>query len=137
MPVYFEKLPDQPIMIATIEGFASVDEIRSTFEHSATHIADCDELVYYLTDTSQMTMSYTDLILAIQAANGFDARSSLGERIVPVVVGPGELAMLAADALSNEMSTGVHMPAFPSVGDALNFLQEYLDPDSLYADLLD
>lgn len=124
MSITFTALPGEPITLTTINGTAEINELLHVICESQAEAVSQSRPVYLLIDTLQMSMSYTELVLRTNRASAICATGTHSTPVIPVLIGEGTVAMLAADALAT--GAGVIMPAFNTVTQALRFVRELI-----------
>jgi hypothetical protein len=116
MPVTVERLPNEPILIATLTGYVSIEDIREVYCRTARLIGDDPGVFYRITDAREATSEFTEMLKAIQvAAQGIPFATS-GPRIVTTMVGTNEWITFYRNALLNR---GVNVAGFVDMETAL------------------
>jgi hypothetical protein len=117
-------MPNEPIILATLEGRIDVETMKQVFAQSAALADGMRGRIYRITDVRRVSNaeSFTDIIAIVrEAAKGMPG-STTDPRIVPMFVGTHQMAKLAADLLRQQQFGGKQVPMFKSVEDALDFV---------------
>lgn len=127
MGVRIERLPDEPIILVTIEqGYNMNREARETNEAISNLIGAGESGVYLIYDLRFLQMSFSDLVVALADNAQKSAGTASDSRLRPVVVGSGEMIKLGNMAMQQEQYGGLKIPMFPTPEEALSFIRDQL-----------
>lgn len=119
-----EKLPDEPIMLATLH--AGYDMIRDLPKSSATAITLLDQLsepVYYIVDLREITIDMDVIVNGTNGASGSDGSLYRHPMIHEVLfVSPDPIVSHVAAGLNNDAFGHVRAHAFATLDDALDYV---------------
>jgi hypothetical protein len=128
MSINVEKLPGEPIVIATIEGEISVEEIRKLIVQSVNLTDKVPGLIYRITDLTYGEQHLTRILESLRM-NGHDYDQwPQGFRFLAVFVGSPQLEKRLAALLYEQDET---VPVFSSLDDALAFIRSRRTDPSL------
>lgn len=124
MPIRLDRKPNEPILIATMSGDVTREEIQHMFQKSAELAAEIEESVLYrITDMRSAETSFPELLRILQSLAPGQPGSSSDPRFKPVLVGQNHWTKFAADALRQQQFGGVELPIFNSLAEALHYIQ--------------
>lgn len=129
MPIHLQLLPDEPILIASVQGSVAVDDMVQMFHDSAALIESIEGTVYRITDTILMTAAFAELLAAVHAASSGVPGSPTDPRIQSVLAGQTYYAKFASDVMRLEQTSSLNLPIFPTVADALAAIRLSLAAD--------
>ncbi|PJF39686.1 MAG: hypothetical protein D6737_06595 [Chloroflexi bacterium] len=124
MPAIVKKLPDQPIVIVSIQNYITVDDARAVYQQLAKIAADIDGTVYRITDVCQMTMTFQEMIAIVREAMRGAPGSTSDPRIKNIFVGQNCLAEVAQDLMAKQ---GVDILMFDTMQEAMDYIQQQID----------
>jgi hypothetical protein len=119
MGVTVELLPGEPILIATIKGEMTVEKAQEVFRRSLELIADIEGPIYRITDVSQATSSFGDMINVLNASGKGREGSTSDPRIRVILVGTSTWVRFFRDAMATAHQGGRSVPVFDNLDDAL------------------
>lgn len=116
MPATVIRLPDEPILIATLTGDATVDDIKEIYRQSNELMTEDDTHIFRITDVRQATITFPEMLKIIQNATQDMPSSTLDVRVSVTFVGESTWVRFARDAFSKK---GFSMAAFTDMEPAL------------------
>lgn len=116
MPVRVERLPDEPILIATFTGLLTVPDFIELYHLSSALIGTEAGKFHRITDTREATSTFPEILKAIQAAAQELPSSSMDGQIEVTFVGTSTWVSFARDVF---LSRGINMSAFAEMEMAL------------------
>ncbi|RMF81420.1 MAG: hypothetical protein D6737_05075 [Chloroflexi bacterium] len=126
MPVTVQLLPDEPIVVLTLEGKITAAELRLMFEEYHRATKQIDDLIYRVANIRYADGDFAELLTLMDDTERrfFDAR--LDDRVRVVFVGSDEMARRANQATNQALFVVEGETVFTSVEDALQFAREQL-----------
>jgi hypothetical protein len=121
------KLPDEPIVIVTIRLplHEYLDDIAILNEQVAQILATTEGPVYRISDGSKLDdIAFSDILLWLGEQRTSRPGSVLDSRVIPIAVGSGRMAQAGLRKLAER--TGVHMPLFETLEEAVEFARAQL-----------
>jgi hypothetical protein len=121
MPLKMTKLPNEPIIIATITGILDTDVVSQMYRQTNEIMAQLGlSKVYRISDYTEANISFADL-LRVTALAGTDQPGSANDpRITPLFVGTDAMVRLGADVLRQRQ---VNIQIFRTINDALDAIR--------------
>ncbi len=116
MPTVVERLPDEPILIATLTGHITIADIQAVYSRTGELIGDDPGVFYRITDAREATSDFTDMLRAIQAASQGMPFATSDPRIVTTMVGTTGWIAFYRNAL---LTRGVQVAGFTDLETAL------------------
>jgi hypothetical protein len=128
MPATVEKLPDEPIILVTIDGHLDVAIARQIYAEIAELAQDIEGKVYRITDLRKQTSSFMDTIGVVKEAAKGSPGTTSDPRITNVFVGHGKVAPTTLNLMrqKNPESHGV----LETVEDALEYVRWQIQLDN-------
>ena len=125
MPATVEKLPNEPIILVTVEGHLDVSLAREIYAKIAELADDIQGPIYRITDLRKQTSSFADNIAVVKEASNRKPGTTSDPRITNVFVGREQISpvTLAVMRRDNPDSHGV----LDSVEDALAYVRWQLE----------
>jgi len=123
MSVTVEKLPDEPIIVATIQGHFDVAIAREIFQKSVELAEGIDGHYYRVTDGRQMDISFGDMMKVVEEASRGEPGSTRDQSVTVVLVGTGEMGKLFANMMKLRQYGGTPTPIFKSMDEALTHIR--------------
>ncbi len=120
MPIKLERLPGEPILIATFIDYISIDEIKSMYGSLADLLAKEPGTFYRITDIRNAQTDFMEMAKIVQAATQELAASAMDQRIQVTYVGSSAWINFARDVFGKR---GVAMAAFEDMETALQSVQ--------------
>ena len=120
MSLTVERLPDEPIIIATFHGNTNVEEAHNLFAQSDALI-DGDEKVVRITDYRELTPDFATAMKAAQMVKQGEPGSTSDPRITPIIVGTTAWARLSRDMIRQPQWGSVEIAIFTTMDDALTY----------------
>jgi hypothetical protein len=97
MPVKVEKMADEPILVATLEGHVTVQEMREMFIQSAALVEGMEAPIYRITDTRAANANFMDMLGTVREASAGTPGSSTDPRFKPIFLGTNEMVRMAGN----------------------------------------
>ncbi|MFW5748989.1 MAG: hypothetical protein ACOCYT_05185 [Chloroflexota bacterium] len=123
MPVTIERLPDEPIILATVTGAMSVEDARVIFLRSAEIMEQIDGLAFRITDVRAIETEFAEVISMLKSASKGMPGSTSDPRLRVVMVGTHSLTKMFADAMKQQQFGGIAIPVFERLEDALTYVR--------------
>lgn len=127
MPVQVERLPNEPILIATFSGAVDVSTLRDMFNQTAQLIVDMEYRVYRISDYNDALMTTPDLVAMVQMSGKAISGSSADPRIEGVLVGNNQWVRTGRILLGQLAFKGKHIPLFNTRHDALRYVRRRIN----------
>ncbi len=125
MPIHFEWMEGEPILLASLSGKVTPEMIYQLYEESA-RLADEAGHAYRITDVSDLDGSFGDLVLVMAKAASGQPGSPSDPRITAVLVGSEMLVRIYAEGLRQEQYGKLNVPLFANHDEALVYLREQM-----------
>jgi hypothetical protein len=119
MPFEVERLPEEPIILATLSGDVDADDLRLVFVRSAELMADIEGSVYRITDVREVSVSFPDLLKIVAEGAKHATGTSTDPRVKVCLVGTHVMGKLYIDMLRKQSSGAVSIPMRRSMETAL------------------
>ncbi len=120
MPFKIERLPDEPILIVTIEDHIDAEVVRGIFIQTAAMFAQIEgAVVYRIADIRTAKTNFVDVIKIIKTIRSGIPASSIDPRIRGVFVGRNHFARMYADFI--RQFGGAPIPFFETVEEAVEY----------------
>lgn len=123
MPVTVEKLPGEPIIIATHTGETTAEEVAIMFARSAELMRGIDGTVYRITDVTGVTLSLPNLLGIVGEASRRGPGSPGDPRLRVHMVGTDAMAKLYVEFVKHRRNGGVQIPMHRTVDAALHAIR--------------
>jgi anaerobic glycerol-3-phosphate dehydrogenase len=120
MPVSVKRLPDEPILIASLSGTITVDDIKSMYRQSSALMTPADDHIYRITDVRQATSTFAEMLKAIQESTQEMPGSAADSHVSVTFVGESTWVKYARDAFSRQ---GISMATFTDMESALDSIR--------------
>jgi hypothetical protein len=122
MSAVVTKLPDEPIILVTIEGHLDVTIARDVYAQIAVLAKEIQEPVYYrITDVRKQESTFIEMLAVVKEAMKGTEGTTTDPRMVHIFVGREKMALLARDMLRN-INPHNH-PMLDTVEDALTYIR--------------
>ena len=99
MPVVVKRVANEPVLIATLSGFVTVDDIITMYEETAKHFANYDGHIYRITDTRGVDSSFSDLMMILAEARKKEGFTTNSGKVTAIIVGENEWARMTREAM--------------------------------------
>lgn len=120
MAVKFEKLPSEPILLATFtDPLDATADTRILNETVAQTLSEMDGALYLIADLSDASIGFSDIVIGLGAASRGDMAFFRAERLKMVTVGVGELVTRVAQFAQQKQYGNFGSVVLPTVEDAL------------------
>jgi hypothetical protein len=119
MPMTYERLPDEHIVIFSFAGNVTVEEQREMYQISAGILDETGRHLYRLSNYSFVTSSFAEVLGIVRDLGGALPGSIADPRITAVIVGAHQWTKLAADMAKRPQFGSVQIPIFSTVEDGL------------------
>lgn len=120
MPVEVIRLPDEPIIIATLSGSVTVEDIKQLYIRSNELIEEKDQTIFRITDVRNATTTFPEMIKSIQMAVQELPASSRDPRVRITFVGESTWVTFARDTFAKQ---GIKTAAFTDMEEALDSIR--------------
>src|SRR5690349_4364671 len=116
MPVTVQRLPDEPILVATLVGDITIDDVMAMYQQSSALIA-CEEGVFHrIVDTREATSSFPEMLKVLQRATQEMPAATSSDQIKVTFVGTTTWIEFVRNAFA---ARGIQMGAFRDMDIAL------------------
>jgi hypothetical protein len=122
MPVTLERVPNEPVVIATLQGFVNIDTIKEMYSRSTDLARDIAGPWYRLTDVTNISTSFMEVLKVVREASRGLPGTSSDPNVTVVLVGTNEMAKLVADMLKQPQYGALAIPIFKCMEDALDYV---------------
>jgi hypothetical protein len=123
--VKVEKVPAEPIIIATLSGDLTPEIVQDMFAQSATLVDEIGGPVYRITDIRLTEISFHDLVLVLADCSHGQPGSPADPRIRGMLVGTThEWSRFFADSLQQEQYGRLNIPIFEELDQAMAYIHE-------------
>ena len=120
MPVRYEKLTNEPILIVTYtEPMLPAEDLTEVSQYTASLLDKMGGPLFRIDDLSQVSATFNRLVEGLSAAIKREPGSALDPRVRPALVGSGPLARLIANGVKQPRYGGVDAPRFNTMEEAL------------------
>jgi hypothetical protein len=126
MAVNVDRLPNEPIIIATLSGDLTSEIVQEMFAQSATLLDEIGGYAYRITDIQSADISFPDLVLVLSQSTKGQPGSPSDPRICGVLVGTHEWARFYADSLHQAQYGQLNIPIFDDFDTAMAYLREQM-----------
>jgi hypothetical protein len=116
MPVRVERLPNEPILIATLSGLVTEQDFFDLYHLSSPLIGIDGGAFHRISDLRDATSTFGDVLKAIQKAAQEMPASLMDPQIQVTFVGVNAWIVFARDFF---LQRGINLPVFPDVESAL------------------
>jgi hypothetical protein len=118
-----ERLPDEPIIIARLDGLVDADTARQVFEETARLAEGMTGHLYRITDCTCIDADLPNTMgMLLEATKGKPASTS-DPNVTVVLVGGHQLTAFYSQAMAQPQFGGVNVRVFPSVEEALVYIR--------------
>lgn len=122
MAVYFEELPNEPILIAKFtDPLDATQDTKTLNETVAQVLAGMDGALYLIADLSEASIGFSDIVIGLGAASRGDMAFFKAERLNMVTVGVGELVTRVAQFAQQKQYGNFGSVVLPTVDEALEY----------------
>lgn len=122
MPIFVERLSDDPIVIAHLSGHLSIEDILTMFEETVRLTEDVTGRVYRITNVLEAESTFPEIMAIIKQAGNGGRGSTSDPNIKAVFVGTNHWIDFTRRALSQPQYGGINMSLFHTVEEALEFI---------------
>ena len=121
MSVIVKKLPNEPILIVTVEGQLDAGMVRDLYQEIGLLTKDMQPPIYRITDVRNMTITFMDLMGVIQEGTKDMPGTTADTRISHMFVGKDKFAKIARDVLQR-INPDNH-PMLDTMEEALDYIR--------------
>ena len=121
MSASVEKMPDEPIIVVTIDGHLDVEIAREVYAQIAKFAESIEGPIYRITDVRKQEISFMEMMAVIKEASKGMPGTTSDQRITNIFVGREKMAMLARDVLKRLDPEGHGV--LETVEDALDYIR--------------
>lgn len=130
MPVTVRRVPDEPIVIATMTGTVTLADTEKVFRRTDELRADMPPRIYRITDVTQATSTVAEIIRIVKAAADVKSSHTADPTLTVVFVGISQWSKLFTDAMGQDDFGMVDIPIFDTVDDALVYVRRRINDDA-------
>jgi hypothetical protein len=113
------QLPEEPIIIATYDGFVTAADIREGAAAIAQLAEKIEGRVYAIADIHSTTSSFAEVLEILRDQSKGAEGTTTDPRLIVVLVGSTAMGKLFVDAIRQSNYGGVTVPMFPTLEAAL------------------
>lgn len=122
MAIVVSRIPNEPIIVATLEGDLTVEQFKEMFIRSVEITKEIGGHVFRITDARNVTATFGELFGIIAAASKGVPGSTTDPNVTPILVGSNQMVKLAAQAFRQKQFGGVEIPLFQKMEDAMTYI---------------
>lgn len=124
MPIEVTREADRNIVIATYSDPFSPEDVVKTMAETTKHYDPNGEKLYSVSDTTQLNLSFSDLVVALASATTHADGWRIGApNSVTIFVGSADLLLMGREALKQEQYGAVQVELFEDLVTALNWIR--------------
>lgn len=116
MPISVERLPDEPIIIATYSGHITINDIKTMYQTTADLMGDEQVTFHRISDVRGATSDFMEMLKTVQSSTQEMRGSSSDKRIHVTYVGTSTWIRFTSQAFA---SRGIVSSAFEDMETAL------------------
>ncbi len=124
-----EKLPDEPIIIATLAGDLSIEIVREMYAQTAQLLADHDGILYRITDIRATEIDFSELVNVLASFTENLPGSPTDPRISGVLVGTHGWSEFFTQSAQQEQYGAVNITVFEELEVALAHLRAQIEAE--------
>jgi hypothetical protein len=121
MSVTVEKLPNEQILIVTVDGHLDADMVKDLYQEISTLTEDMQPPIYRVTDVRKMSITFMDLMGVIKEGTKDMPGTTADTRISHMFVGKDKFAKIARDVLQ-KINPDNH-PMLDTMEEALTYIR--------------
>lgn len=121
MPATVEKLPDEPIILVTVNGHFDIEVARGIYAEIARLAKQIEGKIYRITDLRKQTTSFSDTVQVVKEASQKLPGTTSDPRIVNIFVGRDQVSPITLNAMRKQNPDGHGV--LDSVEDALQYVR--------------
>jgi hypothetical protein len=130
MPVEVSRIPDEPVIIATLRGQIVAEDTQYIFDRTQELRQNMPEHIYRITDVRDATSSFASIIEIIQQGAADRPSSTSDPTVTVVFVGKSQWSKLYIDALRQSEFGQVDIPLFNTLDEARAFIKNDMETHS-------
>ncbi len=115
------KIPDEPIIVVTVDGHLDVEIARDVYAQIAALAQQIEGPIFRITDVRKQECSFMEMMAVIKEASQGATGTTSDPRITNIFVGRDKMAMLARDVLKRIDPEGHGV--LETVDDALEYVR--------------
>ena len=127
MPVTVHRLPDERILVATLSGDITIEDVMIMYEQSSAVIAGEEGVFHRITDTRKATSSFPEMLKVLQRATQEMPAATSSGQIKVTFVGTTTWIEFVRNAFA---ARGIQMGAFRDMEIALESVRIQLKQDN-------
>lgn len=128
MAVKVEKVPDKPILIATLTGSVTIELVQEMFEQSAKLVDEIGGHLYRVTDVRNIESTFSDLVLILAKASSLkQPGSAVDPRLTGMLVGSSQWVKMFSQSIQQQQYGGLNIPLFEDMEAAMSYVQQQID----------
>jgi hypothetical protein len=124
MSVKVDRIPGEPIIIATLIGAVTTEMVLDVFQQSARLAEEIESsIIYRIADVCAITTTFAEMVRILgEASQAEQPGSAADPRFRPILVGTNEWAQMYSNSLKQEQYGGISVPVFATYDDALDHI---------------
>lgn len=130
MVIQIECLPDEPIILVTVEGYYSFDDALFVFSETERLRQGISGRVYRITDVRAAYSTLSDILKMIQVTARRSYGTSADPNVLVILVGDHQWSRLFIEALETEQIAGVETPLFNTLEEAFAYARACIQGSS-------
>ena len=127
MPVTVQRLPAEPILVATLVGDITIEDVMDMYQQSSTLIAGEEGVFYRIVDTREATSSFPEMLKVLQRATQEMPAATSSSQIRVTFVGTTTWIEFVRNAFA---ARGIQMGAFRDMDIALESVRIQLKQEN-------
>ena len=122
MAITVSRIPNEPIIVATLDGDINAEQFKEMFIRSAEITKEIGGHVCRITDARNVGVSFGELFGIIAAASKGVPGSTTDPNVTAILLGNNQMVKLAAQAFRQKQFGGLQIPLFQRMEDALEYV---------------
>lgn len=128
MAVKVERVPGQPILIATLTGLVTGELVQEMFEQSAGLADQIGGHLYRITDVRNIDTTFGDLVRILKEASSHNQPgSSADPRFSGMLVGSSQWVKIFSQSLQQRQYGSLTIPLFDEMEAAMAYIQQQMN----------
>ena len=124
MPVVVERVPDEPVVIATYSGVITLEDVKHLFAQTAALTADVEGHRYRISDFHDAQSTFGDIVQIMGEARTGASGSSSDPNLTTIFVGSNEWGAMVRNFFTQGQYGGLNIPTVTSIEEAWEFIRE-------------
>jgi hypothetical protein len=126
MSVKVERIPGEPVIVATLVGKVTAELVLEMFEQSARLAAQIPGQVYRITDVRLSTTTFHEMVTILaEACRQKHTASSADPRFCGMLLGSHEWSQMYSESLKQDQHGKLNLPVFTSFNEAMQYITHH------------